>query len=146
MSLRTRILVGVSLVLTTSVITSGAAAAQAEPAVSASVARGGVATTHFTTLGGDYIEDCYYSGGYRGCTYFFGYTEPFEKMIVCDLMADGRYTKGQIKFYGGIVDELGPVRGTDCQTRYYNFTEGTHVGIHTGVEGLGWTEYEYGYA
>jgi hypothetical protein len=97
-----------------------------------------------TASAGTNITDCYYSGGYRGCTYFKADPNP-EVLTVCDAMIDGRYTKGRLKF-GGSVWEFGPVYDGLCVRWELSLEEWTHIGIRTGIEGLGWTEYEYGYA
>lgn len=94
---------------------------------------------------GTYMKDCmYHKGKYLGCSYFYANANP-EIFKVCDVYADGRYVKGRIKF-GGYVYELAVAGAGKCVEWNPNIAEGTHVGIHTGVEGIGWTPYEYGYA
>lgn len=100
--------------------------------------------TEMSTMGTNLTDCMYYHNQYLGCSYFDADPDP-EIFTVCDEFGDGRYVKGRIKF-GGNVYELSVAGVGKCVYWAPNIAEGTHLGIHTGVEGVGWTAYEYGYA
>jgi hypothetical protein len=90
------------------------------------------------------VKDCYYRGGYRGCSYFDADPDP-ELFTVCDDMPhDGRYVKGHV-IIGGVALELGPIT-SGCVSTSLDWQEGWRYGVQTGIQGFGWTAVEYGYA
>lgn len=144
----TAVAIGALLVTPGAGFAGAETAAPAEPAAPRVIEVQGVETdmsaTDMSAAGTD-IKDCYYyNGRYLGCSYFDADPDP-ELFTVCDEFADGRYVKGRIKF-GGNVYQLTVAGAGKCVYWAPNIAEGTHLGIHTGVEGLGWTAYEYGYA
>ncbi|MGH3739275.1 MAG: hypothetical protein ACRDT6_27295 [Micromonosporaceae bacterium] len=93
-----------------------------------------------------HLKDCmYYHSQYLGCSYFRNGTEDqFKVWHVCDTFADGRYVKSRLKFNGKVY-EMYVAGSGKCVWTAWNFRPGEHIGIHTGVEGIGWTDYEYTY-
>jgi hypothetical protein len=138
-----------TLALAASLLTSEVAAAQAGDDAGIRVVQVEGVKAEFGILGTD-IFDCYhYNGTFRGCSSFEADPDP-ELFTVCDTSPDGRYVKGRLKI-GETIYELGPIETNDpnynvCLAASLDIPEGVIVGIHTGVENLGWTPYEYGFA
>lgn len=142
MKFRIRIATGAVLVLAASVIMSGVAAAQPEGMAAVAVTQVGVAGP---MVAGTDITNCYYyNGAYRACSYFHADPDP-EVFTVCDRMDDGLFTKGMIDL-GDLTYSFIWLAYPECASTPLNIVEGKRVGIRTGVEGVGWGPYKYGYA